>query len=205
MLVAHRTRPGWLDTAVDARIRASLGGHQVLLGRVALLGTTVPLIVMTAALVLACLATRRWRGAALAAIGVPAADALTELLIKPLVRRTTGGGFSYPSGHATSAFAVAAVVAVLLLGPLRPKLPAAARLALTLAALLAACAVSVAVIGLHYHYFTDTVGGAAVAVATVLVTALILDKAGPSRQPPRPAPDSSSLARGTSSSGRLPP
>ncbi len=38
-----------------------------------------------------------------------------------------------------------------------------------------AAAVAVAVIGLEFHYFTDTVGGAAVGIGTVLLTAIILD------------------------------
>jgi membrane-associated phospholipid phosphatase len=36
-------------------------------------------------------------------------------------------------------------------------------------------AVAVALVGRHAHYFTDTVGGAAVGTAVVLVTAFFLD------------------------------
>ena len=70
-------------------------------------------------------------------------------------------------------FALAATVAVLLLarrsrpGPLRVLLPAAA------------CAVgvvvAVGVMGLEWHYFTDTVAGAAVGVGTVCGLAFLLD------------------------------
>ena len=178
-LFAHRARAGWLDAAIDAQVRASLGGHRALLNRVAALGTPIPVIAMTAALVLACLVTRRWRGAVLVAVAVPAAQAVTELLLKPLIGRTLGGSLSFPSGHATSVFALATAVAILLAGPLRPPIPATARLLLALAAVLAAGAVAIAVVGLGYHYFTDTVGGATVAIGMVLAIALMLDMFSP--------------------------
>jgi hypothetical protein len=49
---------------------------------------------MTSVLVLACLVTRRWRGAVLAAVAVPAAAGLAELVLKPLVGRTLMGALS---------------------------------------------------------------------------------------------------------------
>lgn len=173
----HQARPGRLDAAVDLRIHASLGGHPGILDGLTGLGDPVPVIVMTVALVLICLATRRPRGAALVAVAVPAAGAVTELLLKPLIGRTMRGALTFPSGHSTGMFAVAGACAVLLAGPSRPR-RAAARLLLTLAAYLAACAVAVALIGLGIHYFTDTVAGAAVGTAVVLATAFILDWLG---------------------------
>lgn len=208
----HHTRAGWLDTAVDVRVRAGLGGHLVILNLLAGVGDPVPVTVMTAALLLACLATRRWRGAVLAAVAVavPAAAALTQLLLKPLIGRTLQGDLSFPSGTATGVFALAAAFAVLLAGPLRPRMPAALRLLLALAAFLAAGAVAVALVGLGVHYFTDTVGGAAVGTAVVLVTALILDRGDPSpqwrrqspRRPPVPVPGGNSYHPGRSHIGR---
>ena len=194
LLFAHHAQPSWLDSAIDSRIRAGLGGHRVLLGRVARLGTPVPMAMMTTALVLACLATRRWRGALLVAIAVPAAEVITEYLLKPLVGRTLGGNLVFPSGHTTGVFTLAAVATVLLTGPLRPPLPRAVRWSLVVAACVVASATATAMIALGYHYFTDTVGGAAVAIGTVLATALTLDKltapdrhSGPAR-PGRPGP-----------------
>jgi undecaprenyl-diphosphatase len=178
---AHHSRAGWLDTAVDDRIRASLGDHPALLNPLVDLGSAIPVTVLTTALVLLCLATRRWRGAVLAAVAVPAAAALTERVLKPLVDRTLQGGLSYPSGHSTGVFALAAVIAVLLAGPLQPRLPAAVRLLLGLTAYLAAAAVAVALVGMGLHYFTDTVGGAAVSTAVVLLTALVIDWLGAAR------------------------
>jgi membrane-associated phospholipid phosphatase len=176
VLVAHQAQAGWLDSAIDARIRSALGGHLTLLHRVALPGSAIPVTVMTTALVVACLVTHRWRGALLAAIAVPAAEAVTELVLKPLVGRTFRGQLSFPSGHTTGVFVLAAVVTVLLAGPLRPRWPTALRLLLVLAAFLAAGATATAMIGMGAHYFTDTVGGAAVAIGMTLATALAIDK-----------------------------
>jgi membrane-associated phospholipid phosphatase len=182
---AGQTRAGWLDGAVDGRIRAALGGHTGALDRLAALGNPIPVNAMAAALLLACLATRRWRGAVLVAVAAPAAQALSELLLKPAVGRTLRGALSYPSGTATGMFAVAATFAVLLAVPARPPIPAAARLLLALAALGIAAAVSLALVGLGAHYFTDTVGGASVATAVVVATALGLDKLGQWQRPMR--------------------
>jgi membrane-associated phospholipid phosphatase len=176
VLFAHQSQPSWLDAVIDARVRAGLGGHQALLKRVTLLGTLGPMVVMATALILACLVTRRWRGALLAAVAVPAAEVITEFLLKPLVGRTLSGYLVFPSGHTTGVFVLAAVVTVLLTGPLRPRMPTAVRGLLVLAAFVAASATATAMIALGFHYFTDTVGGAAVAVGTALATALTLDK-----------------------------
>jgi membrane-associated phospholipid phosphatase len=183
VLYAHQSQPGWLDAAVDARLRASFGGHLAVLNGVSLPGTAVPVITLTAAMAVACLATRRWRGALLAVIAVSVAEAIPELVLKPLVDRTIYGLLSFPSGHTTGVFALAAVFTVLMTGPARPRLPTALRLLLVLAAYLAASATAVAMIAKGAHYFTDTVGGAAVAVGVVLATALALDKlTGPEGQ-----------------------
>ena len=193
-LFAHETQPSWLDAAIDTRLRNSAFAHWPLLRRAHILGSPAPMVVMTAALALACLATRRWRGALLVAIAVPAAEVITEYLLKPLVGRTLGGNLVFPSGHTTGVFTLAAVATVLMTGPLRPPLPGAVRWSLVVAACVVASATAIAMIALGYHYFTDAVGGAAVAIGTVLATALTLDKltapdrhSGPAR-PERPGP-----------------
>jgi len=187
-LFTHQEGPSGLDRAIDIRIRATLGWHPGRLDLVAGIGDPATVTVMTVVLVLACLATRRWHGAVLAAVAVPLASALTEFLLKPLVDRTMEGSLSYPSGHSTGMFALAGVGAVLLTGPSRPGLPAAARALLVLAAYLAASAVAGALIALGAHYFTDTVAGAAVGTAVVLVTAFVLDRlARPASAPQSPA------------------
>jgi membrane-associated phospholipid phosphatase len=182
VLFFHHTQPGWLDTGIDARLRTFGLAHPALLNRISLLGSPGPVVAAGVVLALACLLMRHWRGAALVAIAVPTAPVLTEHVLKPLVDRILRNYQSFPSGHTTGAFVIAAVLAVLLISPPpRPWLPAAARMLAALAALLAAIATALAMVGLGAHYFTDTVGGAAVAIAVVLATALILDKLGSSR------------------------
>jgi undecaprenyl-diphosphatase len=178
-LFAHRRQAGALDAAVDARIQGDLGGQRRILNDLAELGDLLPVIAIFAALFLTCLVTRRWRGAVLVALAVPAATGITELILKPLIGRTFMGALSFPSGHEARVFALAAAFAVLLANPVRPRIPAVVRLFLAAAVLLAACAVAVALVGLDQHYFTDTVGGAAVGTAVVLATALVLDRLAP--------------------------
>src|SRR5580700_322408 len=59
----HQARADRLDAVVDARIRGALGSYQGPLHLLTGLGGLVPVTALTAALVLACLVTRRWRGA----------------------------------------------------------------------------------------------------------------------------------------------
>jgi membrane-associated phospholipid phosphatase len=123
------------------------------------------------------LADRR-NGAVLAAAAVPAAAGLTDGLFKHLVDRTYLGVLTYPSGHTASVFALAATVAVLLLPAPRPARPGNLRLMRGLLAGVACglgIVVAIGVIGLRWHYFTDTVAGAAVGIGTVCGLAFLLD------------------------------
>ena len=197
----HQVRADRLDAVVDARIRSALGGYQGPLHLLTRLGGLLSVAELTAALVVACLVTRRWRGAALAGLAVPAAVALTEYALKPFVGRTISGYHSFPSGHATAMFALATICAVLLANPPRPRLPRVARLLLVIAAVLVAAAVPVAMVALGYHYFTDIVAGTAVGIGTVLLVALLIDLARPAARASRgtAAEDTAAL-----SAGRLP-
>ena len=76
-------------------------------------------------------------------------------------------------------FALAAVLAVLMLNPPRRVLTPALRLIVPAAAVALACVISVIVIGVGVHYFTDTIAGAALGTGTVTATALVLDLPGP--------------------------
>jgi undecaprenyl-diphosphatase len=182
ILFAGQTHAGRLDASVDARFRSALSQDQSLLHVLAWLGDFGPVTAMTAALVLACAVVRRWRGCVLAAVAVPAASALTEFVFKPLTDRTLTGWLSYPSGHATVMFALAAVSWMLLANPAGQRLPRAVRLMVASGAFLLAVAVCVAMVGLSFHYFTDIAGGAAVGAGTVLVCAFAVDRAAASRR-----------------------
>src|SRR5215472_8873758 len=175
----HQGHADRLDAAVDTRIQGFLGSYQGPLHLLSRLGGLLSVAELTGALVLACLVTRRWRGAVLAAVAVPAAMTLTEFVLKPLVGRSISGYDSFPSGHATAMFALAAICAVLLANPPRPRLPRAARPLLVAGAVLVAVAVPVAMVALGYHYFTDIVAGAAVGIGTVLLITLLIDLARP--------------------------
>jgi membrane-associated phospholipid phosphatase len=175
VLFAGDARAGPLDASADAWARSGLGQDQALVHLLAWLGDFGPVTVMTAALVLVCAAARRWRGSVLAAVAIPLASALTELVFKPLTDRTLHGALSYPSGHATAMFALATVSVVLLAAPARPRLPGAVRLMLGLGAVLVAVAVPLAMVSLGFHYFTDTIGGASVGTAAALISAFVID------------------------------
>ena len=104
---------------------------------------------MTFALILACAVTRQWRGAVLMAVAVPVAIGLTEYVLKPSVGEAIGQAF--PSGHATSSFALAATFAVLLASPPCRRVPGGVRLLLALVAVLLATAVAAAMVAIGAH------------------------------------------------------
>jgi membrane-associated phospholipid phosphatase len=187
--LGHGAHTDPVDTAVDSKVRAGLAGHPKLLELLARPGDLPAIAGITAILVLACLLRRRYRGAALVALSIPAAAVITERLLKPLVGRTALGFLSFPSGHATGTFALATAIAVLLAGA--PALPRAVRLAAVVIAFAIASVVAGAMIALGFHYFTDAIAGAAVGAGTVLATALVIDLAVQawrrSGRPPPPA------------------
>jgi membrane-associated phospholipid phosphatase len=207
VLFAHQTRAGGLDHAIDAPVIAWLGGHGGLLLWLAAPGSLIPAVVLSVVIVGACLITGRLNGAVLAAAAVPVSVGLDEALLKPLVHRTYLGNLVYPSGHTTAVFALAATVTVLLLVPPRSAKAAALRVLIPVAACVLGVVVAVALIGLRWHYFTDTVAGAAVAIGTVCGLALLLDLptarrwlAWASRQPPTAARERRSQAERTGTS-----
>ena len=175
VLFAHQTQPDWLDRAIDAPFSAWLGGHLGLGLWLIALGSSVPAVVLSAAIAVACLLAGRLNGAVLAAAAVPVANGLVEGLLKPLVHRTYLGNLTYPSGHTTAIFALAATVTVLLLVPPRPARAGALRVLIPAVACAAGTVVAIGLIGLRFHYFTDTVAGAAVGIGTVCGLALLLD------------------------------
>ncbi len=170
---AHQNHGAAIDRPVDSWI---IGRHipSHVLSAVSLLGGEVQMAALTAVLALACLAARGLAGAALAVVGVMVAATLTEYVLKPLVHQTLAGDLTYPSGHTTGLFALATIIAVVLLNPRSGRVRPAAWIAVVIAAV-ASCAVGFAVIALHYHYFIDTIGGGAVGTGAVLGTAFLLD------------------------------
>jgi membrane-associated phospholipid phosphatase len=173
-VLAGRGRPGGLDSAADPRISAALSHVPALLNWLPDFGTLEPAALMTLALALAFVAARRWSGAVLAVAAVPFAAALTDYVLKPHVGAYLGQ--SFPSGHATVMFALAAGCAILLAGSPR-RVPAALRVLAGLGVLLLAGAVALAMVAIQAHTVTDIMAGAAVGTGVVLAGALILDLA----------------------------
>jgi membrane-associated phospholipid phosphatase len=176
VLFAGQTRATWLDHIVDSPIISALGRHGLMSYRLASPGTLGPAVLISGAIAVICLRFRRINGAVLALLAVPVSDGLDDAILKPLVGRTDLGLLTYPSGHTTAVFAMTTTVAILLLVPPQQARTRTLRVLLVLAALGVALIVAAAVIALEWHYFTDTIGGAAVAIAVVTTLAIIIDQ-----------------------------
>jgi len=191
VLFAHQTRADWLDHTVDSPVITWFGSHQGLARWLAAPGSELPAVVLSAAIALVCLCAGRLNGAMLAAVAVPAAVGLNDGLFKPIVHRTYLGALTYPSGHTATVFALAATVAVLLLVPPRSAMARALGVLALAGTYVLGVVVAVGVIGLRWHYFTDTVAGAAVGTGTVCGLAFLLDLSMIRRLLTQPAVDRS--------------
>jgi membrane-associated phospholipid phosphatase len=172
VLVAHQSRLDGLDRAIDSWVVRLASDHAGQMRWLASLATVIPAGGTSLVIVAACLMTGRLKGAILAATAIPVASALCDSLVKPLVRREF---LAYPSGHVTSILALTTMLTVVLILPPRPFVHGRVRLLILAAAGLAAFGVAVAVIALRWHFFTDTIGGAALGAGTVCALTLLLD------------------------------
>jgi membrane-associated phospholipid phosphatase len=175
VLFAGQARASWFDHLVDSPILSTLGRHGLTAYRLASPGTLGPAVLISGAITVGCLRFRRINGAVLALLAVPAADGLDDGILKPLFGRTDLGQLTYPSGHTTAVVAITTTIAILVLVPPQPSRTRTLRILLVLAAVAMSAIVAVAVIALEWHYFTDTIGGAAVAIGVVCALAMILD------------------------------
>jgi membrane-associated phospholipid phosphatase len=177
LLFNGQTGPGRLDNAIDSPVVAFFAGRKGALLWLALPGTLIPAVVISAAIVVACLIARRFNGALLAATAVPVAAGLGDGLLKHLFHRTYLGQIAFPSGHTAAAAALTATLAVLFLIPPQRAGMRAARVTLVAAACVITAVVAVGVIGLRWHYFTDCLAGACVGTGAVLTLAFLIDLA----------------------------
>ena len=200
VVFAHQTTADSFDHAVDSPVITWFASHQHLSLWLAAPGSPIPATALCAAIVIACLITGRPNGAVLAAVAMPAAVGLDDGLLKHLVHRTYLGLLTYPSGHTTAVVTLAATVAVILLGPLRPARAGPLRVVIPATAGVLGALVAVGVIGLQWHYFTDTVAGAAVGIAVVCGLALVLDLPAARRQFARVTPARRRLRDGSTKS-----
>jgi membrane-associated phospholipid phosphatase len=171
-LFYHGSSPDALDKAVFR----SVWPHRAGLDPLASVGGTVPMTLLTAVLCYCCLALRRYRGAIMVALAVPLAAGTTELL-KHLIHRIYVSFLSFPSGHTTATFALIKCITVLLIDPPATKAPASMRIVLALVSLGFGVMVALGLVAVRFHYFTDTIGGAAVGIGVTLTLALALDSA----------------------------
>jgi membrane-associated phospholipid phosphatase len=195
-LFAHHTQASAFDNAVSNVIQGNGGfgpggpsGPGFLLRPFGYLGSTLPMALLTALLVYCCLALRRYRGAVLVAASVILASSVSEFVLKPIIDRTRYGSLSFPSGHATAIFAIATAIAVLLIRPPGTNMPTSMRRVLATLTYTAAAAGALGLV--EIHYFTDTIGGAAVGTGVTLAIALALDRLGASGEQARTAADAS--------------
>lgn len=180
-IVTHDATSTGFDTWVSRALAAHVGSA----ARWALLWSSEPVLSLAVLLVIAVGAAvrRRWPVLALAVLGPALSVGITELVLKPIVGRhnfsvggfTSTGQGSFPSGHETAVTAWVLVL-VLLLGAARMR----ATLRIIGGVLLVAWTVAAAagLVANRYHYATDTVGGAGVAVAVVLGVAFAIDRVG---------------------------
>ena len=189
LLFTGQTGPDGFDNAVDSPVVAFFSGHRTLLAWFAVPGTLIPAIAISAAIAAGCLIARRLNGAVLAVIAVPVATGLDDGLLKHLFHRTYLGQIAFPSGHTGAVTALTATIAVLLLVPPQQAGTRKPRVALVAVACVITALVATGVIGLSWHYFTDTVAGAAVGAGTVLALALLIDLASAIVNSPRKLQD----------------
>jgi membrane-associated phospholipid phosphatase len=175
VLLREQARPDGFDSVVDTAMVASFSGHQGVLPWLALPGSTIPLIAASVAIAVGCLIARRPNGVALAVTAVPVTAFLDDTVLKHLVDRTHLGQLSFPSGHTASAMTLATVLGVLVHDPARRTATRVVGAALVIAACAVTVLVAAGVIGLRWHYFTDTVGGIALGTGTVLTLAFLID------------------------------
>ncbi len=196
VLLVHRPWPNRLDVWGFSLLPANLGSRTY--HDVADLGSAP--VFAAGILVTAAIGWWRDRPRALACLlGPTLAVFVTERIAKPLVgRHAVLGGSSYPSGTVTAVAALA--VAVVLVSPrlLRPL-----SALLTAFAVLAVCA---AVVGMRWHYPTDTMGGIGVGAGSVLLVDGLAHLPGALRSGAgrRAVPQSSSPSTDSGSSSHAP-
>ena len=175
VLFVHQASADGFDRRLDSPVITWFAGHQGLGQWLLLPGSPLAAAVLSVAIAVACLLGGRLNGAVLAVTAVPVADGLNDGLLKDLVDRTYLGVLTYPSGHTTAVFTLAAMVSVLLLSPPGRDKPHAVRILVSALACATGIAVATALVGLRFHYVTDTLAGAALGIGTVCGLALLID------------------------------
>jgi undecaprenyl-diphosphatase len=167
-----QTVAGGLDGSIAAAVHHAIG-EQTFAARL-LTGPSEPLVIypVIAFTVGVAVFRRWWSRAALAVVAPAVSVGLTELVFKPLVGRTYAGVLSYPSGHTVSTMSVFAVAALVV----TVDWPAAARATVLGLLVVVWLVLAIGLVGMDYHYFTDTVGGLLLAIGVVTPLAMAVDR-----------------------------
>ncbi|MHB8668990.1 MAG: phosphatase PAP2 family protein [Acidimicrobiales bacterium] len=177
VLLSHRTQPLRIDGQTTGLLYGHLGDRRHRLSAVFVdLGSPRGVLVEAALVAVAawCLGRRLRELAVLLTCLVTAVE--VEVFLKPLIGRQSpphSSAFLFPSGHVAGVTSVALAGWLLLAGgrsaTARQVLGGAVVVALVLV-------VGVAVIILQFHFLTDALGGALVALITTLVLATLVDR-----------------------------
>lgn len=170
---------GWRVAGTDEvteRIGTVMGmrdGLGKMLGEaVADIGSPVSVAILLPVLAVLAWFRRGPRALALVLVGPPLAMVTTSTILKPIIGRTSASELAYPSGHTTAAASLAVAAGVLVYSS---SLSASRRRWLMTGLGVVVAAVATCLVGRGYHYPTDTVGGVAVALAAVLMSAMVID------------------------------
>lgn len=143
----------------------------------AMLTPTEPvlLVVVILLVVMLAIARNRPRLAVLAVTGPLVSVALTSGVLKPLFGRTINNGLAFPSGHTAGMVSVLTVLVLAVVAGVRPPWRTSLTSLVIVGALVVTVVGATALVGMKFHYVTDTIGGACMAVATVVAVALAID------------------------------
>lgn len=174
---AGTSTPGRIDLHVDRVIDPLGAAHRWLVADTAVFGSPPVVVLLAVLLSVLCLLLRRGRLAVLAIAG-PGVTGVATTVLKPVLGRTIGAGYAFPSGHTGGATALGLVAALLLVGLVRPGRVGGLTM-LAVGASVAGGCVGAAMVAADAHYPTDVVGGYCTAVLVVLGLALLLDRISP--------------------------
>jgi undecaprenyl-diphosphatase len=176
---AGHTGPSAIDRRLGAWIYPLFRGNRDLARSIASLGDAPPIVAGT--LLLACVEwrLRSRRGMVLAVMAPCVAIGLADVLLKPLFHRHfTGTGtayLAYPSGHTTAVATVLATASVLALRRVVVGVARAVQFAFVAGCAAVVISVAFALVAAGYHFTTDTIGGAALALTTVTSLSFVID------------------------------
>ncbi|MGQ0837865.1 phosphatase PAP2 family protein [Actinokineospora sp.] len=115
------------------------------------------------------------RVALLAVLGPVVTAGLNTWVLKPIFGRTHDGYLAYPSGHTATLVSILAVVTLVVAADAPPGRRAVRTTVVAATALVLVAVAASAIVGLRYHYVTDTIGALFWAVGAVVAVAAVID------------------------------